>query len=57
MTTSERTIAALASYPMPSTDIVYRVNWQVEPQRAALLLHDMQYYFLKKYDMTAAPIP
>lgn len=57
MTTSERTIAALASYPMPSTDIVNRVNWQVEPQRAALLIHDMQYYFLKKYDMAAAPIP
>lgn len=57
MSLSERTIAALPSYPMPTDPVANRVNWQVVPQRAALLIHDMQYYFLKKYDMALAPIP
>lgn len=57
MTQPEKTIAALASYPMPKDPIHNRVQWQVSPKRAALLIHDMQYYFLKKYSMDQAPIP
>lgn len=54
---SEKTIAAIASYDMPTHAKTNRVQWQVDPKRAALLIHDMQYYFLKKYDMAQAPIP
>lgn len=54
---SEKTIAAIASYDMPTDTQKNRVQWQVDSKRAALLIHDMQYYFLKKYDMTQAPIP
>lgn len=47
MSTTEKTIAALPSYPLPKSSINNRVTWAVDPKRAALLIHDMQYYFLK----------
>jgi bifunctional isochorismate lyase/aryl carrier protein len=34
-----------------------RVDWDFEPSHAALLVHDMQDYFLDFYDRGAAPIP
>ncbi|MDQ8045912.1 MAG: isochorismatase family protein [Patulibacter sp.] len=34
-----------------------RVAWTLEPGRAALLVHDMQQYFVNAYDRTAEPIP
>ena len=34
-----------------------RAPWTLEPGRAALLVHDMQRYFLRPYDLAAAPIP
>ncbi len=34
-----------------------RVNWQPDPARAILLIHDMQDYFLNFYDTGAAPVP
>jgi bifunctional isochorismate lyase/aryl carrier protein len=34
-----------------------RVDWQPDPARAVLLIHDMQEYFLDFYDSKAAPIP
>ncbi|MET3819805.1 MULTISPECIES: isochorismatase family protein [Burkholderia] len=50
-------IPKIASYPMPAELPANRVNWQFEPRRAALLVHDMQDYFLDFYDRTAAPVP
>lgn len=52
-------IPRIASYPMPAADSFpsLRVDWQADPARAALLVHDMQDYFLDFYDSSAAPIP
>ena len=51
------TIHALPSYELPQTPVANRVNWRPQANRAALLIHDMQTYFLQKYDMSRAPIP
>ncbi|MDY0310020.1 MAG: isochorismatase family protein [Castellaniella sp.] len=51
------TIPALPSYPMPRTSVRNRVDWRPDARRAALLIHDMQDYFLGKYAVTQAPIP
>ncbi|WP_175731033.1 isochorismatase family protein [Burkholderia ambifaria] len=50
-------IPKIASYPMPAELPVNRVNWRFDPHRAALLVHDMQDYFLDFYDRAAAPVP
>lgn len=51
------TIPRIASYPMPRDLPAGRVDWAFEPARAALLVHDMQDYFLDFYDRGAAPVP
>lgn len=51
------TIPALPAYAMPIDGVPGKVNWRPEPGRAALLIHDMQAYFLNKYDTQQAPIP
>ena len=51
------TIHALPSYELPQTPVANRVTWRPQANRAALLIHDMQTYFLHKYDMSQAPIP
>ncbi|HRL20710.1 MAG TPA: isochorismatase family protein [Alcaligenes sp.] len=51
------TIHALPSYTLPDTPVNNKVNWRPQAARAALLIHDMQAYFLRKYDMAQAPIP
>ena len=50
-------IPSLPSYPMPHEAVQNRVHWRPDARRAALLIHDMQDYFLGKYDVTQAPIP
>lgn len=51
-------LPVIAPYPMPSADELpaNRVDWKVDPSRAALLVHDLQNYFLSAYDGKAAPI-
>ncbi|KVD74319.1 isochorismatase [Burkholderia sp. ABCPW 14] len=50
-------IPKIPSYPMPADIPESRVAWRFDAARAALLVHDMQDYFLDSYDRDAAPIP
>lgn len=52
-------IPRLPSYPMPTPDTLpaQRVPWTPDPARAALLVHDLQAYFLDFYDPAQPPIP
>ncbi|MFJ7200635.1 MULTISPECIES: isochorismatase family protein [unclassified Streptomyces] len=52
-------LPAIAPYPMPAADELpaNRVEWTFDPARAALLVHDLQNYFLSAYDRQASPIP
>jgi len=50
-------IPSLAPYEMPGAPVPNRVQWRPEARRAALLVHDMQDYFLGKYDVAREPIP
>ncbi|WP_225726897.1 MULTISPECIES: isochorismatase family protein [unclassified Nocardia] len=44
-------IPAIAPYPIPDTGRIpaNTVSWQLDPTRCALLIHDMQYYFLDPF--------
>lgn len=52
------TIPSIETYAVPSrADMpVNKVSWKPEPRRAALLIHDMQDYFLRFYDRTTEPV-
>lgn len=50
-------IPKIASYPTPADLPANRVSWRFEPHRAALLVHDLQDYFLDFYDRSRAPVP
>lgn len=50
-------IPKISSYTMPADFPANRVAWRFDVSRAALLVHDMQDYFLDFYDRQAAPIP
>jgi bifunctional isochorismate lyase/aryl carrier protein len=50
-------IPFLPSYTMPRDPVRNRVGWRPEAHRAALLIHDMQDYFVGKFDVKRAPIP
>lgn len=39
-------LPTIESYPMPSGAPANTVDWTIEPNRAVLLIHDMQRYFL-----------
>ncbi|MEU4315515.1 isochorismatase family protein [Nocardia sp. NPDC024068] len=47
----------IAPYAMPSLDeeITNRVSWRLDPDRCALLIHDMQNYFLTAYQLDQDP--
>lgn len=51
-------IPTIKSYPMPTASDVpeKKVSWQVEPDRAVLLIHDMQQYFIDFYHAGQSPI-
>lgn len=47
----------IAPYELPlSLDRAPRPQWRLVPQRAALLVHDMQAYFTRPFDAGAAPL-
>lgn len=50
-------IPPIAPYAMPTLDEVTpnQVPWVLEPERSALLIHDMQQYFLTAYDAESEP--
>lgn len=52
-------IPKIASYamPQPSEFPNNKTQWQIDPSRAVLLVHDMQQYFLEFYDLSQQPIP
>lgn len=50
-------IPSIAPYALPDAPVANRVGWQPDPRRAALLVHDMQAYFLNKFDRAQAPVP
>lgn len=52
-------LPSIAPYPMPTQlDLPdNRVDWTLDPSRAALLIHDMQEYFVDAFDRSREPIP
>ncbi|WP_189052797.1 isochorismatase family protein [Longimycelium tulufanense] len=50
-------IPAIAPYPMPTVDDLPNnvASWTVHADRAVLLIHDMQRYFLKPFPATESP--
>ncbi|MEV6770300.1 isochorismatase family protein [Nocardia sp. NPDC051030] len=50
-------IPPIAPYSMPTPDEVTPggVTWSVDPSRTALLIHDMQQYFISAYDQDRDP--
>ncbi|MFT4125520.1 MAG: isochorismatase family protein [Gordonia sp. (in: high G+C Gram-positive bacteria)] len=49
-------IPAVAPYEIPPGPFPQKVNWQLDPSRAALLIHDMQRYFIDAYQLDAEPM-
>ncbi|MFB6628476.1 isochorismatase family protein [Streptomyces sp. NPDC056362] len=51
-------LPAVPPYPMPRLDDLpaNRVDWTVDPDRAVLLVHDLQNYFLAPFDSGAEPL-
>ncbi|GAB3213725.1 isochorismatase family protein [Marinactinospora thermotolerans] len=52
-------LPGIAAYPMPAEDDIPapRVGWSIDTDRCALLVHDMQNYFLNAFQRDAEPIP
>ncbi|MEE4023055.1 isochorismatase family protein [Gordonia sp. PKS22-38] len=49
-------IPSIAPYPIPRGPFPARVDWTLEPRRAALLIHDMQRYFIDAYQRDHEPM-
>jgi bifunctional isochorismate lyase/aryl carrier protein len=51
-------LPAIAPYPLPTADQLPtpRVRWRFDPDRATLLVHDLQNYFLDAFTPDAAPL-
>lgn len=51
-------VPRIASYPLPEKSALpaAKVDWQPDASRAALLIHDMQQYFLAAFDEGESPI-
>jgi isochorismate hydrolase len=51
-------IADIENYELPSPEELpqSKLGWEVEPQRAALLIHDMQEYFVAPFSRESSPM-
>ena len=49
-------IPQLSPYEIPPLPTNQAAHWQLDPKRAALLVHDMQEYFIAAYDRNANPM-
>ncbi|MFV8396465.1 isochorismatase family protein [Corynebacterium hindlerae] len=49
-------IPRIPAYRIPELPETSTTHWHPNPQRAALLVHDMQEYFLAAYDHAAEPV-
>ncbi|MER7311272.1 isochorismatase family protein [Streptomyces halstedii] len=51
-------IPTIEPYPMPTQGDMpaNTASWSVDPSRAVLLVHDMQYYFLRPFPAGASPV-
>ncbi|MDO5618422.1 isochorismatase family protein [Kocuria sp.] len=49
-------IPKIDSYLIPSPSEADRVDWVVDSARSAVLVHDMQKYFLRAYDLDQDPV-
>ena len=49
-------IPQLSPYEIPPLPTNQAAHWQLDPKRAALLIHDMQEYFIAAYDRNANPM-
>ena len=46
------------NYPMPSkTSFLNKTDWQLDPDRTVLLIHDMQRYFVDIYSSDSILLP
>ena len=43
-------------YALPENTLPNKATWELNPYKAALLVHDMQHYFLNCYDRAAEPM-
>lgn len=57
--TATKGLPTVPAYDLPTEAEIpaSRANWTLERDRAALLVHDMQRYFMRPYAEGAAPIP
>lgn len=57
MTNATR-LPAISAYPMPAPAELpqNRVDWEVDPDRAVLLVHDMQNHFVRAFTPDASPL-
>lgn len=39
----------IPAYALPPQDVEHRVGWRPDPRRSALLIHDMQTYFIDRF--------
>lgn len=49
-------LPALAPYPLPPLPDIQAAPWELDCSRAALLIHDMQQYFINAYQLNQPPI-
>lgn len=47
----------VTGYGLPAEAPAQRVSWAVDPDRAALLIHDVQNYFLRAFPSGEEPVP